>query len=95
MLKNLPEPGKRYLVNIKTSVGKDWYTIAEWIPKYYRIGDWDVFEGDLDYSEELDEYYWPVGWYENQYTPDINWLIPDPVVAWKEIDRDGLDWNIC
>lgn len=95
MLKNLPEPGKRYLVKIKTSVGKDWYTVAEWIPKYYRIGDWDAYEGDLDYSEELDEYYWPVGWYENQYTPDINWLIPDPVVAWKEIDRDGLNWNIC
>ncbi|MCW8932142.1 MAG: DUF551 domain-containing protein, partial [Gammaproteobacteria bacterium] len=45
---------------------------AMWIPKFSNtdIGDYD---GDTDYSEELDEYFWPEGWYEWNECDDINY----------------------
>lgn len=92
---NLPQPGKKYLVKVQTKLGHIIHTTAEWIPKYFRLGDYDEFEGDLDYSEELDGYYWPEGWYENQYTPDTNWLIHDPVVAFMEIPVQSDQWVVC
>lgn len=90
---NLPIPGKNYLVKILTNRENIFHTTAEWIPKYFRLGDYDAFEGDPEYSEELGEYYWPEGWYENQYIPDTNWLITDRVIAYMEIPDESEDWE--
>lgn len=74
------EPGKKYYVLIKAHNGKLISSTAVYYPKHYKEGIIDDFHGELDYNEENDEYYWPEGWYESQYEPEISWQISDPIV---------------
>lgn len=95
MLNPLPTPGKKYLVKILHPKGKVFHTVAAYWPKFTQEGHYDEFEGDLDYNEDNDTYYWPEGWYENQYTPDTNWLITDRVIAYMEVPVESEDWEFC
>lgn len=55
---------------------------AKWIPEFYQESDGDDFHGDLDYSEEKDEFYWPEGWYEWNEFDDTHWLVDVKVLYW-------------
>lgn len=58
-------------------------TIAEYIePMTVPEEDYmdpDYWEGPGDYDEEKDIYYTPGGWYEWQYTTEVNWFICKPM----------------
>lgn len=90
-LLSLPSPGHRVIVKIKTPLGKHHYTVAEWIPKFFRAdSDYgEEFLGELDYNEEKDELYWPEGWYESSFeAEETNWMIASgEVVGWIEIPK--------
>ena len=56
---------------------------AMFIPQYsVEAGD---YEGDADYSEEKDEYYYPEGWYEWNNYDEINWFVNAEVIKWMPI----------
>lgn len=85
-----PAPGKRVIIKIRTALGKHHYTVAEWVPKFFRLdSDGEEFLGDLDYNEADDELYWPEGWYESHFEADeTSWMIASgEVVGWIEIPK--------
>lgn len=47
--------------------------IAVYYPKFYMECD-GTFDGDCDYDEAKDEYYWPEGWYEWNSVEDTHWM---------------------
>lgn len=75
----MPEPG-----NIVLSFGKNTILRAVYIPEYF-MEDQDNFLGELDYSEENDEFYWPEGWYEWNVHEDTHWKVSFEITHWMEL----------
>lgn len=57
---------------------------AVYIPKFHTESD-GTFDGDCDYDEEKDEYYWPEGWYEWNTVEDTHWLATKKAKMWMHI----------
>ncbi|HZF69839.1 hypothetical protein [Sulfuricurvum sp.] len=57
---------------------------AVYYPKFHMECNGD-FDGDVDYDEEKDEYYWPEGWYEWNAVEDTHWLATKKAKLWMHI----------
>jgi hypothetical protein len=58
----LPDPSKKVLAFYKNSLGKGRIVVAAWVPANTVQ---DACADDLaEYNEELDDYFWPEGWYQ-------------------------------
>ena len=78
-----PEPYKSVLAVYK-SYGRHVVRVV-WIPKFFKVEECD-YEGDADYHEEKDEYYWPEGWYEWSQEAEINYrLVDDKITHWMHL----------
>ena len=55
---------------------------AAYVEKFTIEANGD-FEGDTDYDEKNDIYYWPEGWYEWNEYEEIHWCVSDPVTHWQ------------
>ena len=63
----LPLPQETVIVSVKDKE-RHWRDtlLAEYVPRYSSVVDWDDFDGEedqVDHNEEQDEWYWPEGWY--------------------------------
>lgn len=81
----MPEPGKKVIAFFINEYGKPRRIMAEWIPKYFMEGQEDSYEGDLDYDEEGDTYYWPEGWYESNEFEETHWMVGGKITHWMEL----------
>lgn len=88
-----PDPEKKVLVLIDREEQKDkiygqrryCVTLAIWVPKFCRSEDDYWYEdGDMDYSDEKNEYFWPEGWYEWTVEGEVSYRLSDPVTHWME-----------
>jgi len=58
---------------------------AIFVPKYsVSVDDMD-YEGDSDYHEEKDEFFWPEGWYEWNENDEIHMKISFEITDWMPI----------
>ena len=48
----------------------DGITVAQWVPRHC-VEDTGNYDGDTDYDESGDVYYWPEGWYERRIAEDF------------------------
>ena len=61
--------------------GKPVFVLEKGVPlkacfiKKFAMEASDTYDGAADYSEELDEYYWPEGWYEWNQHEDTHWAL--------------------
>lgn len=57
---------------------------ACWIQKFSEevSCDWD---GDADYNEKEDQYYWPEGWYEWNRHEETHWRVDETVTHWMAL----------
>lgn len=80
--KQMPQAESPVLVTLDTP--NRVVVIARWIPKFYYqdVGD---FEGDSEYCEKDDLYYWPGGWYEESMESEISYCLSYNVLAWMEL----------
>jgi len=79
-----PIPRVPVLVCVKD--GKDRHHIlrACWIPKHFEEDDGN-YQGDADYLEEKDTFYWPKGWYEWNDCEETHWMIHYTVTHWMSL----------
>lgn len=57
---------------------------AVYYPKFHMECDGN-FDGDCDYDEAKDEYYWPEGWYEWNSVEDTHWMATKKAKLWMHI----------
>lgn len=59
----LPDPAKKVLAFYRNDLGKGRIVVADWVPANTCKAD---CENDdlIEYNDELDDYFWPEGWYE-------------------------------
>jgi hypothetical protein len=58
----LPDPSKKVLAFYRNSLGNGRIVVADWVPANTVQ---DACEEDFaEYNEELDDYFWAEGWYE-------------------------------
>ena len=57
---------------------------ACWIQKFSEEVpcNWD---GDADYNEKEDQYYWPEGWYEWNRHEETHWRVDETVTHWMPL----------
>ena len=79
-----PEPGKPVVVCFMEGNRQKWAR-ACWIPKYFEE-DSGNYEGDTDYDEESDTYYWPEGWYEWNAQEETHWILTEEVTHWARVE---------
>ena len=58
---------------------------ANWIAKNTEECGADDFDGELDYSEEGDQYYWPEGWYEWNECEETHWRVTEIITHWMPL----------
>jgi len=57
---------------------------AMWVKEFdLSAEDWE-YNGDEDYNEEDDKFYWPEGWYEWNEMEEVHWMCKE-VSHWKEL----------
>ena len=71
----MPETGVAVLVVYVPRHSARTVARAFHFPKYYEEAS--SYDGDPDYSEEKDEYYYPEGWYEANHCDEMNWAMGD------------------
>lgn len=49
----------------------------------YEIDDVGNYNGDPDYCEANDTYYWPAGWYEWNEYEETHWAVDGYVTHWQ------------
>lgn len=81
----MPVPGQKLLVYGVNASGRKRRLRARWLPKHFEEDDNNSFEGDCDYDEEKDKYYWPEGWYESNEFEDTNWRIDFKITHWMPL----------
>ena len=54
---------------------------ACYAPKFAVLGSGEE-EMHMDYSEDLDEFFLPEGWYEWNDFDECHWKVSDPVTHW-------------
>lgn len=63
-----------------------------WVEEFsLSTEDWS-FDGDEDYDEATDKYYWPEGWYEWNEMEEVHWMQKD-VLFWAEMPQIPIDLN--
>jgi hypothetical protein len=70
------------------------YGESRYVTKAFYIGfltratDYD-YDGDSDYCEDKDEYYWPEGWYSSDHHELTQWQINgnEKVIAWMDLPK--------
>ena len=58
---------------------------ACWIPANTIDTSYMAFEGDTEYNEDDDTYYWPEGWYEWNEIEEMHWSLGDGVSHWMPL----------
>lgn len=58
---------------------------AERIYRFSVEDDGDHYQGEPDYCEKTDTYYWPEGWYEWNYYEETHWKIDGEVTHWMAL----------
>ena len=76
----LPESGVPVLAAAESTVVRAIYAA----PKAINCDDYS-YEGDTDYDEATNTYYWPEGWCEWNEHDDIHWRIDDAVTHWMPL----------
>lgn len=80
----LPEPGRPVLAAFEYPHHKTKRVIrAQWADRL-TLPAADADE-DCDYSEELDEYFVPPGWYETNEMEEIHWKVTEEVTHWMPL----------
>jgi hypothetical protein len=81
----MPTPEHPVLAVYDTKYGR-FIVRAMYIPRFHKedIGD---YEGDCEYDEDNDEYYWPEGWYEWSQEAEINYKLGEKVTHWMELPK--------
>jgi len=69
-VKDTPPPAEKTLV----AFGSHKFVKAQYVPKH-SIEDTDNYQGDPEYCEKDDQYYWPEGWYEWNECEDTHWML--------------------
>lgn len=65
---------------------------AVYAPKF-GVEDYGTFQGDTDYHEERDCFYWPEGWYEWNEHEDTHWRVDGEVLAWMPLPEPYKERN--
>ena len=71
-----PEKEIPYIAYGKNSSGKGRKIKAVYIKKYTHEDDGD-YDGDSDYHEGKDLFFWPEGWYEWNLCDDTNYFVDE------------------
>jgi len=58
---------------------------AVWMPKYFEEDDGDNYDGESEYNQEKDRYYWPEGWYEWNERDETHWRVSQEVTHWMPL----------
>lgn len=80
----LPKLEVRVIAYYKNDLGKDRRIRAFYAPKF-SMRDVENYEGDADYNETEDEYYWPEGWYECNEHEETNWRVDGEITHWMPL----------
>lgn len=80
-----PEGEEPVFVVVDFGKGRRRVLRAMWAPKNTVDGSMDDYDGDLDYSEEKDCYYWPEGWYEWNEFDEMRWHVGGTVTHWMPL----------
>ena len=59
----LPDPSKKVLAFYRNSLGNGRIVVASWVPANTVQECCDEYDF-AEYNEDLDDYFWPQGWYE-------------------------------
>jgi hypothetical protein len=59
----LPDPSKKVLAFYRNSLGKGRIVVASWVPANTCQANCE-YDDFAEYNEELADYFWPEGWYE-------------------------------
>lgn len=62
-----------------------WVVRAKYAGKYTVDCSYLDYDGDADYCEEKDGYYWPEGWYEWNDGEEMHYMIGDTVTHWAPL----------
>lgn len=83
----LPQNLQRVLVATETDEGEQKITVAQYVaPRSVLSRDYIEYDWMLsEYDEELDEYFAPSGFYENNYHSLENYYIDDKVTHWMPL----------
>lgn len=83
----LPQNLQRVLVATETDEGEQKITVAQYVaPRSVLSRDYIEYDWMLsEYDEELDEYFAPSGFYENNYYSLENYYIDDKVTHWMPL----------
>lgn len=82
-----PKEGKPVLICVENEYKNRFVLRATWIPRYSMTTDDADYEGDADYNEENDHYYWPEGWYEWNLYEEIHFCVDGTVIAWQPLPQ--------
>lgn len=65
--------------------GKEWY--KAYYVRHHEVNCEDMgYEGDGEYDEETDSYYWPEGWYEcSSENEDTDWALGAKITHWMPL----------
>ena len=87
-----PPKVKSVLVVFKNIYGHTHITIAQYVPpKSVLAEDFLNEEADYDeYDEEKDCYWCKEGWFEYQYSADINYLMDDEILFWAYLPENPV-----
>ena len=80
-----PEVEMLVLVAVIFSAKRRGVLRARWIG--HHTTEASDFEGELDYDEATDCYYWPEGWYEWNEFDETNWGISGTVTHWMPLPK--------
>lgn len=80
----LPEPQLPVSAYGINTFGKGRTIKAKWIPKFNKEEEGD-YDGDADYDEENDIFYWPEGWYEWNECEDMHFKVDFPITHWQPL----------
>jgi hypothetical protein len=58
---------------------------AAYVPKFTINCEDQDYDGDQDYNEIEDKYYWPEGWYEWNDCEETHWMINAKITHWMPL----------
>lgn len=80
----MPETLRPVLATVHNGGGRAFVIRAGYAPKF-TVEERGYYEGDPDYHEERDCYYWPEGWYEWNECEETHWQVNGEVLAWMQM----------
>ena len=89
MPENKKPPTQKPVIVVFIENGKQRWARAAWVPKF-MVEDTN-YEGESDYNEADDTYYWPEGWYEWNHAEEIHWMLIEDITHWAEIVLPNVD----